>query len=1800
MQNCNEKKLRVFLNKIKTERNLKQVSIAISLLPLAACGGGGGGSNSEPISETPIPEPPTPEPIVTDFIESPSNVFIALDNLSRTLSEGSNTAHLTVIGKDGSDTITTGSGNDVIIGAGGNDNIISNGGNDLIRMGEGIDNLNAGAGDDAIVVVGTTTPTQYSNDSITNSGGSGFDLSRLITLSDLNNRSVSEIMNGEIIDGGSGTNTLYIYGTVDLTGVTLNNITILIVNSDVTLTPEQIAAFTTIDGDGNSVINIEVPTGSSDNYILDLSALTITDVGSINIDGDITVVIEDENDISGVGVITVGTGDTLKLQVNGTGNVDLTTINETFDQVDNIELDENVTLEINNASDITDLGLSEITGSGSIDTNGSETTVAALNNITVAATVNTAPVAVDDSDTITENQSILIDVLANDTDAENDTLSITAVSLVGTKGTVTIESGQIRFDPGTDFDDLDDTDGVDITINYTVSDGDQTDQGSITVTVNGANDNPVAVVDSVTITENQSILFDALANDSDAENNTLSITDVTLFGTQGSVTIEDGHVRFNPGTDFDYLNVGDSQQTDVAYTVSDGGLSSEATISFTVEGQNDAPIALDDTAFTTENIALSIDLLSNDTDVDSDITLIDVTDTGGNSNHGALTIINNSLWFDPEDDFDYLSAGESYNLDIVYTVSDGEVTDQANLTLTITGENDAPTAVNDAITILMNDISLLIDAKSNDIDPDDTLTITSAGISIDNGIVTVVDNKIQFETNNDFDHLAIGESEIVYINYTITDGEFSDTARVEITVYNSNEAPIANNDTASAYDNETILIDVLANDAAIEGDVLTIASIGAISADFGVASIVENKIEFTPGNYFYNLLPGESEDFTFNYTLTNSTSYDTASVTVTINGILNGPLTITGTDNLLNYETLQGAEDDDVFYGSLGEDVINGYGGIDTLTYELTNYQVNINLWSLANIVLPDDNFIYDPINLVNYRIYIDSVENIIGSNYDNPDTNAYADTLKGDDNNNIIKGLAGNDYLVGFGGNDTLYGGDGDDTLIGNDGDDILYGDAGNDSIIYVGNADIVDGGADIDTVYFSSNDAIVNYDLSTISLSNIEIIDITYTAAQTISLSLQDLLDITDSNNHLIINGNSNDIVNFTDANWTQGTDQSLDDITYSVYTSGAGTLLVESSINNPDIIYNHPNFELSTLSGSDGSFGFHIHGIDAGDFAGRFVSNVGDFNNDGYDDFIISAHSADPNDGNSGETYLIYGRGDIDGNDGDFYLSSLASGDGTFGFVLNGREVGDNSGYSISNAGDINADGFDDIMIGAYTADSNTTNTGETYIIYGGNNVDGGTGEFELSTLATGDGTYGFQLNGYTELNRFGYAVSNAGDFNNDGYDDIIIGAYGADRAYLLYGGIGIDGGDGVIDITSLIGNNGLTGFEIYGGANVSSTGRSVSNAGDINNDGFDDLIIGATDESFILYGGINVDGGDGVFDLSSLESNDGSFGFQLNTELNSNNTSPLNGKSVSSAGDFNADGYDDFIVSSPYADPNDNKQAGETYLIYGSADIDGGDGNFELSTLAESDGSFGFQLNGIKQEHISGYSTSNAGDVNGDGYDDIIIGAFGGDTNGTSSGESYVIYGGINVDGGDGVFELSELSTGDGSKGFQINGIDEDDRIGWSVSNAGDVNNDGYADLLVGSLRLGAPGSVAGEAYIVYGAATSLNTIMGTNGSDNLTGTTNDERFIGRDGNDTISTGSGMDVIVFEGNWGDDTILDFSQGSDILDFSDSDSINDISDLIVSQSNGDTIIDDGLGNTITLNSTLITLNNADFDFL
>ena len=492
--------------------------------------------------------------------------------------------------------------------------------------------------------------------------------------------------------------------------------------------------------------------------------------------------------------------------------------------------------------------------------------------------------------------------------------------------------------------------------------------------------------------------------------------------------------------------------------------------------------------------------------------------------------------------------------------------------------------------------------------------------------------------------------------------------------------------------------------------------------------------------------------------------------------------------------------------------------------------------------------------------------------------------------------------------------------------------------------------------------------------------------------------------------------------------------------------------------------PEFNLSSLNGNNG---FILKDTEAGNFSGASVSNIGDFNGDQIDDLIVGALAADPNGNNSaGKSFIVFGT--TTGFPTTFDVSTL---NGRNGFVLNGIDTESFSGSAVSHAGDINNDGFDDIIIGAFGATvDGKNNAGKTYVLFGNNNQ---SPNLDLSAL---NGNNGFSLNGTNEFDYLGLAVSGAGDVNNDGIDDMLIGAPGGasggfGKAYVLFGR-----NQGFAPSLSLADISGDNGFTINNTA--ANVGISVSAAGDINADGIADLVIGteansnrpdSAGESYIVFGSAKA------------------FSDNINlSDLNGKNGVLLNGidknasTSVSSAGDVNADGIDDLIVAE-----TSESNLGKSYIVFGRKKEF--PASLDLSKLNGTDGFLVF--NGVDGNSITSADTT--GDLNGDGIDDIAFGVSASAVDDKfAAGKTYVMFG-----NNGGFLPAVNLSTLDGSNGFILNGAESEDLSGISVSEAGDMNHDGIDDLIIGS-----PGSLfnnsPGKSQVVFG-----NTNFGKN-SNNL--------------------------------------------------------------------------------------------------
>ncbi|MBZ0270316.1 T9SS type A sorting domain-containing protein [bacterium] len=408
-------------------------------------------------------------------------------------------------------------------------------------------------------------------------------------------------------------------------------------------------------------------------------------------------------------------------------------------------------------------------------------------------------------------------------------------------------------------------------------------------------------------------------------------------------------------------------------------------------------------------------------------------------------------------------------------------------------------------------------------------------------------------------------------------------------------------------------------------------------------------------------------------------------------------------------------------------------------------------------------------------------------------------------------------------------------------------------------------------------------------------------------------------------------------------------------------------------------------------------------AGSWGSRVVGSAGDMNGDGFDDVIVGApyyNSAGPSTP-TGFAFVYFGG---------------AGADSVPDLTLTGLTKDEDFGIAVGTAGDVNGDGFDDVIVGAERTDVAGIDAGGAYVFYGGS-VPDSTADIVLSGESAGD--------------HFGAAVATAGDVNDDGFDDFIIGArwnnLNAGEAYLYYGGPGVDA---IPDLT-------FAGSTSLGPQNL---GISVGCAGDVNGDGFVDVIVGAhgtkvnfvsgVGAAYVYYGG---PGADASPDLSLVgETEYSTFGL-----------------SVGAAGDMNGDGFDDVIVGAK----GYSGSTGRAYVYYGAA---------------VPDSTADLVFTGEAALDLFGWSVGAAGDVNDDGFSDVIVGARWNDGGGSDAGRVYIFHGGP---GADSVADCT------------ITGPSAADEFGHSVASAGDVDGDGIEDIIVGAPLAAGIGD-PGRAF-VYG-------------------------------------------------------------------------------------------------------------------
>jgi hypothetical protein len=412
------------------------------------------------------------------------------------------------------------------------------------------------------------------------------------------------------------------------------------------------------------------------------------------------------------------------------------------------------------------------------------------------------------------------------------------------------------------------------------------------------------------------------------------------------------------------------------------------------------------------------------------------------------------------------------------------------------------------------------------------------------------------------------------------------------------------------------------------------------------------------------------------------------------------------------------------------------------------------------------------------------------------------------------------------------------------------------------------------------------------------------------------------------------------------------------------------------------------------------------------GTSVSTAGDVNGDGYSDVIVGARFYDNGESNEGRAYVYLGS-----------ASGLAT---TAAWTAESDQAHSYFGYAVSTAGDVNGDGYSDVIVGAYLFDNVQTDEGRAYVYLG-----------SASGLAT---TAAWTAESDQVTAYFGYSVSTAGDVNGDGYSDVIVGAYQYDniennegRAYVYLGS------ESGLAITAAWTAESDQVNALYG--------NSVSTAGDVNGDGYSDVIVGANQYD----NGENNEGRAYVY-LGSASGLATTAAWTAESDQATANF----GYSVSTAGDVNGDGYSDVIVGAADYD-NGETDEGRAYVYLGS-----------LSGLATT-AAWTVESDQVSAEF--GYSVSTAGDVNGDGYSDVIVGAVYYDNGQNNEGRAFVYLG-----------SASGIAT---TAAWTAESNQANSWFSFSVSTAGDVNGDGYSDVIVGAPYYTGGQINEGRAYVYYG-------------------------------------------------------------------------------------------------------------------
>ena len=1434
--------------------------------------------------------------------------------------------------------------------------------------------------------------------------------------------------------------------------------------------------------------------------------------------------------------------------------------------------------------------------------------------------INPDPDAVDDTASAAEDGlSDLGNVLVNDTDPTGDALSVTDVNgqpagtpVAGSDGgLVTINAdGTASFDANGDFEALGEGETAETTVTYTVDDGNGgTDTATVTITVTGSNDGPVATDNSYTVSADEAagdvdgnaISEDTGAGgDSDVDDAQADLTVSEVNGDEANVgnvvagdngglfTINsDGTIDFDANGDFVGLGEGETETTSVTYTITDpDGATDTATVNFTINGTNDAPIACPDLYIVSQDETtgdVDGNVITNpsdnnaglDIDPDGDVlTVVGVNTPDGNvstpvvGDNGGLFTVNpdGSFDFSANGEFDALAPGETAETSVSYTVSDGNGgTTTTTLTIRVNGLNDGPIAEADAVTVDedADPSDVIANVLDNDEDPEgEDLTVGAvngdpAGVGTpvagsDGGLVTInPDGTVTFDPNGEFDGLGEGETATTTVTYTVTDPSGAEaTETVTITVTGTNDAPDA---TADVYtqeqdaDGSTLVGNAINDDTGAgrdsdpENDTIRIVSVtngtdtaevadpfGAtgqsmtVAGDNGGVVTINNagNIYFDANGEFDALGEGETAETTVTYTLSDPDGgTDTATVTITVTGTNDGPIAVADTatvdedndpsDVIAN--VLDNDEDpdgDDLSVGAVngdetlvGQPVPGSDGGLVTINPDGTvNFDPNGEFDALAPGESAETTVTYTVTDPSGAEVTETVTITVNGVN-DGPEAtdNAYVVSLSetaGDVDGNVITDDTGAGVDSDPEGDAlTVVAVDGEAANVGN----IVAGDNGGTFTINV------DG-----TVDFDAGD-----DFDDLGLGATRDSSVTYT--------------IEDENGAL-----DTATVTFTVTGVNDGTVQG---------TAG-------NDVINPDIPYVDADGDIvdagdGILPGDEGTDNDVIEGFGGND---SIAAGNGD-------DVVFGGEGDDTVKGNLGNDVLFGGAGDdnVQGGLGNDVLDGGAGDD-----LLLGGEGDDTIAGGAGDDRVFGAEGDDELRGGS----GNDTIEGSE----GEDTLFGGTGDDDLWGGLDDDTVIGGSGNDTV-------AGEDGDDELHGGFgDDIIDGGAGNDVISDVEGSDTVDGGDGddVINVGSTQGDeNPDVGYPEQPSATIPGFVFPGYDADEDPNDDKDfvdggagnDIISTGDDDDSIIGGSGNdtidagfdddtVDGGTGDDFIEGGEGNDFVEGGDGDDTIYGGLENPL-ADAVSFPDDEpDAAGFQDLV-------PENNGD-----------ELFGGAGNDTIFGQDDDDSLFG----GTGDDVLDGGVDDDLL-VGGDG-DDVLIGGQGNDSIDGGAGED-TIFGGAGDDVVTGGEDGDVIFGGDGDDSLEgrrgddvINGDDGDDKI---VGNGGD-------DSLFGGA--GDDEITGGEQSDYIEGGDGDDDVNATDGDDVIFGGAGDDDLEGGDGDDTIDGGEGSDLIFggegvddLSGGTGSDTFFGGNGGDVVTGGEDADG-SDIDVLDLTGSNVDRI--------------------------